>query len=231
MGDAPIVRVGRRWVRDGQSYRTREDAAAGARPLPPQVVRERDPIDWDAVVRQRDAPPLPATQMRRAFTLSTSWGETLTGKAGDWRVGAEGDQWIVGEREFAATYTPAGDGTFAKTGWAFVKRVDRPFVVHTREGLVEGRAGDYLLEGPLGDRWRIAAERYAAKGYVPIDELPAGTLPPPIAYPEAGELRWVRQRDGGYTRGRARIVRERDGWLREGRRYLRLADAKAAASD
>lgn len=150
-------------------------------------IREGEPVQWDEVVRQADPPEVPAVQQAEAFTVHTAWGEVLTGRPGDWLLGAGDDRWPVGAAEFAATYTEVGPDRYVKTGWARVKRMGQPFVVHSREGAVEGAAGDYLLEGPLGDRWRIAAEKYPTKGYVPVSQLPDGLPPPPVPYPTTEE--------------------------------------------
>lgn len=174
----------KRWVRDGVAYRTLADAKAQQSPLGRRRITERTPIDWDELVRQEHPPTLPAEVQRASFVVDTAWGERLHGGPGDWRVGSGDDVWVVGKAEFAATYVQVGPGSYCKTGWALVKRMPEPFVVVTREGRVDGDAGDYLLEGPLGERWRLAAAKYASRGYVPVDQLPDDAAPPPRPYPE-----------------------------------------------
>lgn len=49
----------------------------------------------------------------------------------------------------------AGVKEYRKTATVHAMRMDRPFAVETLEGTMHGEAGDYLCEGPAGERWPI----------------------------------------------------------------------------
>lgn len=223
-----IDRVRGKWILNGQAYDTRKAALAGDKPLTPIEVGPLDPIDWDDVVRQQDPAEVPAAPQDEPFVVHTQWGEVLQGQPGDWLVGRGTDQWVVGPEEFAATYFETRPGHFVKTGWALTRQMSRPFRVDTREGWVEGHAGDHLMQGPLGDRWRVARSAFAAKGYVPVEELADDVPGSPVPYPDPASLRWVRQSDGSYRRGRERVIKVRPGkWRRGDRTFPTLRAAKA----
>lgn len=179
-GPEMIVKVDGVWVRG-----VRCRSLAEARDVTPgRIYIDADTaVDWDAVVRQREPALVPAVRKKKAFVVQTAWGETLRAKAGDWLLGAGSDRWPVGSKEFAATYTRVRKGHYVKTGWALMKRMAYDFAVQSPEGWVDGSAGDHLMEGPLGDRWRIAADKYPTKGYVPLHELPEGALPSAVPPP------------------------------------------------
>lgn len=45
-----------------------------------------------------------------------------------------------------------------KTALAHAKKMDQPFRVQTEEGLMEGEAGDYLMQGAEGELYICAKE-------------------------------------------------------------------------
>jgi hypothetical protein len=46
-------------------------------------------------------------------------------------------------------------------------QIDEPFVVVTLEGRAQGRAGDYLAQGPKGEAWPIPLANFEAKFRLP----------------------------------------------------------------
>ena len=57
---------------------------------------------------------------------------------------------------------------YRKTATAWAVQMTEDFTVETLEGTHQGRAGDWLAQGPAGERWPIKAEIFAAT-YVPVE--------------------------------------------------------------
>ena len=97
--------------------------------------------------------------------IPTSWGENLTATPGDYLVGpidAPDDYWPVDAEIFEKTYEIIGPGICVKTAITELVplvdvtegEVDRMVTVHTLEGPVTVRAGDYYLaRGVNGEIW------------------------------------------------------------------------------
>lgn len=69
---------------------------------------------------------------------------------------------------------------YRKTAPTWAVQMDSPFQVRTLEGVVEGKAGDFLCEGPAGDMWPHDAETFLAN-YEPVaaaakDDMGTGDL-------------------------------------------------------
>lgn len=52
-------------------------------------------------------------------------------------------------------FDAAGARTYRKTALVRAVQMREPFFVDTLEGRMRGDAGDYLCEGPAGERWPI----------------------------------------------------------------------------
>lgn len=52
----------------------------------------------------------------------------------------------------------SGAKTYRKIALVRAKRMERPFIVNTLEGVMRGQKGDYLCEGSAGERWPIKKE-------------------------------------------------------------------------
>jgi len=102
--------------------------------------------------------------------VKTSWGETLTAKKGDYLVGAldnPNDRWVVNQQIFEETYEIVRPGVGVKS--ALIELVplteitgdpDTMVTVHTLEGSVEARAGDFhLAKGVKGEIWPYPNEK------------------------------------------------------------------------
>lgn len=53
------------------------------------------------------------------------------------------------------------EGSFMKTEPIKAVRMDEPFEVETLEGVMKGKAGDWLAEGIQGERWPIDADIFS----------------------------------------------------------------------
>ena len=107
--------------------------------------------------------PLPGEP--ETMKIPTSWGENLTATPGDYLVGpidAPDDYWPVDAEIFEKTYEITGPGICIKTAITELVplvdvtegEVDRMVTVHTLEGPVTVRAGDYYLaRGVNGEIW------------------------------------------------------------------------------
>jgi hypothetical protein len=72
----------------------------------------------------------------------------------------------------SGTTTPDGPWLeYRKTAPVFAFQAGHPFLVHTREGDMTGEAGDYLCQGPAGERWPVKREIFEA-----TYELAGGTI-------------------------------------------------------
>lgn len=97
-------------------------------------------------------------------TIQTPWGATLTIQSGDYFVNeldAPEDKWPVARDIFEQTYEEVKPGIVVKKETAelipLVDVADSPnemVTIHTLEGVVEVRAGDfYLARGSQGEIW------------------------------------------------------------------------------
>jgi hypothetical protein len=64
---------------------------------------------------------------------------------------------------------PEDDGVkeYKKTATILAVQVNEPFEVDTMEGVHEGKAGDWLAQGPAGELWIIDQDIFAAT-YAPV---------------------------------------------------------------
>lgn len=128
-----------------------DDSAAwwvfSRRPNDVRAVRQADPWEW-----------------------TTSGGDVLTGQAGDWLVT---DQWgasrSVGADKFDALYAPSsGDldsDVYHRIGRVRARPAQPGEVVESQEGGTTAQAGDWLVEGELGERWLVPGVDFS-RGYV-----------------------------------------------------------------
>ncbi len=102
--------------------------------------------------------------------IKTPWGGELTVKKGDYIVNEMGEPencWPVERSVFEQTYRQVRPGIYSKTAITYLvpleEITDNPnqlVRVHTREGAVTVRAGDfYLAKGPQGEIWPIPREK------------------------------------------------------------------------
>jgi uncharacterized protein len=90
------------------------------------------------------------------------WGGTQTCKAGDWLVNNNGDVYTVDAETFRRTYERVGDGKYVKITPVWAEVANESGRVHTKEGMTEYQAGDYLVfnEESGGDAYAVAARKF-----------------------------------------------------------------------
>jgi hypothetical protein len=90
------------------------------------------------------------------------WGDEQRCKAGDWIVDSGGDIYTIDEEVFAATYRPAGTGTYIKTTSIWAERASAAGSVVTKEGRTHYEQGDYLVSNNEDgtDDYAIEAEKF-----------------------------------------------------------------------
>jgi hypothetical protein len=136
----------------------------------------------DEILAQLDFKPYRNSALRRAIQfipapgeaqtqeITCPWGERLTAKAGDYivsEVSAPQDRWPVERTIFERTYVEVEPGLVVKRQVThlvpltdFTGDPDQVVQVHTIEGVVSIRAGDfYLARGIGGEIWPYPKEK------------------------------------------------------------------------
>lgn len=108
-----------------------------------------------------------ATRVSNDSTWTTSGGDALTAKAGDWWVMEGDDRWSVSHHIFTQTYESLGENRYQKCATVTAVPIDRPFAVQTPEGVASGEAGDWLVQNPTGECWPVNAAVFARR-YEPV---------------------------------------------------------------
>lgn len=122
-----------------------------------------------------------ARKMDVHFTVRIENGDIIHGKPGDYACVNPDDnsRWVVNGDIFRRTYAPdmintqkirrgtvqhqllgQGFSPYRKFGLTWAKKLKLPMVVHTLEGDVYAKAGDYLCIGIDGDQWPQPATRF-----------------------------------------------------------------------
>lgn len=116
----------------------------------------------------KEAPPVDAEQIKEPREVKVAWqDEPLQAKAGDYVVSSGDEQWPVDKDLFESTYAKNADGKYEKTATIMARPMERDFEVESLEGPVQGKAGDYLVQGTTsGEAWLIKKEDFE-KTYVP----------------------------------------------------------------
>jgi hypothetical protein len=106
-----------------------------------------------------------------SMEVKTPWGELLKVEAGDYlvsEINAPDDTWPVEEEIFAQSYRMTSPGRCVKSALTYLVPLalavrgdeDQMVTVHTLEGPVTVRAGDfYLARGVQGEIWPIPNEK------------------------------------------------------------------------
>ena len=99
-------------------------------------------------------------------------GEQLLGQAGDWRViDAAGNVRTVTDSEFRSSHAPLDDGRWERVGTFRAWRVPEAVVIRTKEGHATASPGDWVVEGPGGERWPVSAEQFGESYRSRLDQL------------------------------------------------------------
>ena len=107
-----------------------------------------------------------ASRLGRPLVWPTGGGNELVGQPGDWHVEDGDGKWTVANDAFTAGYKP-GDGVYRRRGTVRARRGFLGEVVQTQEGEVGVVIGDWVVEGPGGERWVVPAARFA-RTYMPV---------------------------------------------------------------
>ena len=148
----------------------------------------RDMQEKAAAQTQGSALDTPTIQYKKVGTVQaeqltqdTTWtanGAPMEGKAGDWKVtGSDGSVWTVKPDIFAKTYGEVSPGVYAKTATTNAQLITRDMTVHTLEGDVPAKAGDYLVTGPNGEQYPVTAAKFKSM-YLQLDGSAPPVLPP-----------------------------------------------------
>jgi hypothetical protein len=105
------------------------------------------------------------------LTAGRSWthspGGQLTGACGDWKViDHRGHERTVRDQEFRATHERLDGNRRRRTGMVRAWRVSEGTVLRTIERKAMARPGDWIVQGPRGERWPITDQQFT-RGYRP----------------------------------------------------------------
>jgi hypothetical protein len=102
-----------------------------------------------------------ARRLDAGLHWNCSTGSELSGSAGDWLVLDEhGDERTVRDGEFRASHKSLGAGRWERTGTFRAWPVSEELLVRTVEGRATARPGDWIVEGPGGERWPVADQQF-----------------------------------------------------------------------
>ncbi len=83
-------------------------------------------------------------------------GEEMHGNAGDWHVVDDaGNERTVADPEFKLSHEELGNGRWRRTGVFRAWRVTEKLKIWTKEGEATAYPGDWIVEGPAGERWPL----------------------------------------------------------------------------
>jgi hypothetical protein len=98
-----------------------------------------------------------ATRLAARLHWTLSSGEELFGDAGDWHVvDGAGTARTVTDSEFRSSHAQLDDGRWQRVGVFRAWQVAEAVVLRTKEGSATARAGDWVVEGPGGERWPVS---------------------------------------------------------------------------
>jgi hypothetical protein len=92
-------------------------------------------------------------------------GGRLTGACGAWEViDDSGEERTVRDQEFRATHERLDGNRFRRTGMVRAWRVSEVTVLRTIEGKAVARPGNWIVQGPQGERWPVTEQQFM-RGY------------------------------------------------------------------
>jgi len=134
-----------------------------------------------------------ATRLASRLHWTLPSGERLFGDAGDWHVvDAAGTARTVTDSEFRSSHAPLRDGRWQRVGVFRAWQVAEAVVLRTKEGSATARPGDWVVEGPGGERWpvsdgqfrrsyRLRQDRVATVGHASAPAAISSTTAPAIS--------------------------------------------------
>ena len=143
------------------------DLVFGRRPAPsapaPLDVIDRAPAGvWWREVRPRPNGGVRACKATQDGVLETDRGAQRYAAGRHYVVThSDGDAFLVRADVFESTYRPMGDGRFAKRTDIVLRyfTLNRAVTVRMLEGLERAEAGDWIMEGRLGELWPIDPDK------------------------------------------------------------------------
>ena len=88
-------------------------------------------------------------------------GEELLGDAGDWHVvDGGGTARTVTDSEFRSSHSRLDDGRWQRVGVFRAWQTAEVVVLRTKEGSATARPGDWVVEGPGGERWPVSDAQF-----------------------------------------------------------------------
>jgi hypothetical protein len=130
---------------------------------------------YRSTVVRRVVPFIPKDDQPQTIEVITPWGAKLTAKKGDFlvsEVDSPDDIWPIASNIFDETYIMTAPGLCIKRAITMLVPLadvtggdeDRKVTVHTYEGPVTVRAGDFLLaKGARGEIWPFPKEKAEEK--------------------------------------------------------------------
>lgn len=119
--------------------------------------------------RYRRTGVVTATRLTDSLTWTTSAGDVLTGRSGDWLVVTrDGGERTVQDPQFRSSYEQLEGDLWQRVGTVTAARVREEHVVETLEGPATARVGDWLVTAPDGTRWPVPDPVFR-NSYEPVD--------------------------------------------------------------
>jgi hypothetical protein len=88
-------------------------------------------------------------------------GEEMFGDPGDWHVvDCVGTVRTVTDSEFRSSHAQLADGRWRRVGVFRAWQVADAMVLRTKEGSATARPGDWVVEGPGGERWPVTDRQF-----------------------------------------------------------------------
>ena len=107
-----------------------------------------------------------AERLVQAGAWTAPDGAVMEAQPGDWRVrDEEGIERTVRDAQFRASHERVDGHRWARTGEVRAWRVSEPTTVLTLEGPATAAAGDWIVQGPGGERWPVPASQFE-RGHV-----------------------------------------------------------------
>ena len=107
-----------------------------------------------------------AERLRQARAWTSADGKVMEARPGDWCVRDEaGAERTVRDAQFRASHERVDGNRWARTGEVRAWQVSEPTTVLTLEGPVTAAAGDWIVQGPGGERWPVPAGQFE-RGHV-----------------------------------------------------------------
>lgn len=94
---------------------------------------------------------------------TTSSGDVLQARAGDWEVSDGTDTWSVAGNIFTQTYVQVEGNNYRKASQVTAVAMAESFAVETLEGLASGEPGDWLVRNPSGECWPVPAAVFSRR--------------------------------------------------------------------